>query len=104
MLKGGVVFEYEEDRKRGATASRLDRRSLRYSFHRRLSFLRQPRFGGAGGEFLDDVDRGAPGSIGARSGDVFEDLYGSDIPERFVIADHEAWEGQQGLDPAFDFK
>jgi hypothetical protein len=32
------------------------------------------------------------------------DLYGSDIPERFGIADHEAWEGQQGLDPASDFE
>jgi hypothetical protein len=74
------------------------------SIHRRLRFLRQPGFGGAGGEFLEEVDRSEPGCVSAQSGDVFEDLNASDVPERLDIADHEGWEGQQRLDPASDFK
>jgi hypothetical protein len=87
-----------------AAVSRLGRCSLHYSFQRRLRFLRQPSFRIACGEILEELDRREPVSISAPGGDVFEDLYGSDMPERFGIADHEAWEGQQGLDPASDFE
>ena len=96
--------QYAEDRERDAAVSRLGRCSLHYSFRRCLRFLRQPSFGGACGEILEEVDRREPGSISSRSSDMFENLYGSDLPERFGIADHQAWEGQQGLDPASDFK